>query len=241
VKIAVIIPSRYDSSRFPGKPLALIKGKPLIQHTVERVRLCSEIDFVAVATDDKRIYNVVKKLGFNVFMTPKTCKSGTDRVAFTALKFLKNYEIFINVQGDEPFIDFNLIDKLAVLFRNYKSITCATAAFPINEEIVIKNPNTVKIVFDKRKYALYFSRFAIPYNRDNIIGVQYYKHVGIYGYNRKFLLEFYRNKTSFLERAENLEQLRILEYGKKIKIVITKYDSIGVDTSEDISRIEKYL
>jgi 3-deoxy-manno-octulosonate cytidylyltransferase (CMP-KDO synthetase) len=240
MRTAVIIPSRYGSSRFPGKPLALIKGKPLIQRVVERVKNCKNVDFIAVATDDKRIYDAVKSLGFNVFMTPKTCKSGTDRVAFTASKFLKNCEIFINTQGDEPLIDPKLIDTLVVLLKKDEFLKYVTAAFPITEEEIVKNPNVVKVVFDKDGYALYFSRFAIPYNRDNT-KVKYYKHMGIYGYKRDFLLKFAKDRMSSLEKAESLDQLRALENGKKIKVVVAKKDSIGVDTLEDISKVERYL
>ena len=240
MKTAVIIPSRYGSSRFPGKPLELIKGKPLVQRTVERVKRCKEVDFVAVATDDKRIHDAVQKLGFNVFMTPDKCKSGTDRTAFTALRFLKNYDNFINVQGDEPLIDPKLVDELAVSLKKTKSLEYITAAFPLKEESVINNPNVVKVVFDKDGYALYFSRFAIPYNEDNS-KIKYYKHMGIYGYKRNFLLEFSKSKMSSLEKAENLEQLRALENGKRIKIVVAKHDSIGVDMPSDILKVEKYL
>jgi 3-deoxy-manno-octulosonate cytidylyltransferase (CMP-KDO synthetase) len=240
VKTTIIIPSRYGSSRFPGKPLILIKGKPLIQHTLERVKKCEEVDFVAVVTDDKRIYNVIKKLGFNVFMTPETCKSGTDRIAFAASKFLKNYDIFINVQGDEPLIDTKLIDDVVVLLKKNKSLEYVTAAFPIVKKKVIEDPNNVKVVFDKYGYALYFSRFAIPYNRDNV-NIKYYKHIGLYGYKRKFLLDFSKRGVSFLEEAESLEQLRALENGKRIRVVVARYDSIGVDTPDDILKIEKYL
>jgi 3-deoxy-manno-octulosonate cytidylyltransferase (CMP-KDO synthetase) len=238
MKTAVIIPSRYGSSRFPAKPLAQVNGKLLVQRTVEQVKRCMEVDFVAVATDDKRIYNTVKNLGFNVLMTPKTCRSGTDRIAFAATKYLKNYEIFINAQGDEPLIDPKLIDTLATWLKKEKSLECITAAFPMAEETAIKNPNIVKVVFDKNGYALYFSRSAIPYNRDST-KVKYYKHMGIYGYKRKFLLEFSKSKMSVLEKAESLEQLRALENGKKIKVVIAKHDSLGVDMPEDILKIER--
>ncbi|GMO67038.1 MAG: 3-deoxy-manno-octulosonate cytidylyltransferase [Endomicrobiia bacterium] len=240
MKVAVIIPSRYGSRRFPGKPLILIKEKPLIQHTLEQVKKCKKVDFMAVVTDDERIYNVVKKLGFSVFMTPETCKSGTDRIAFAASKFLKSYDIFVNVQGDEPLIDTKLIDELAVLLKKDKSLEYVTAAFQIVEKEVIESPNNVKVVFDKYGYALYFSRFAIPYNRDNT-NVRYYKHIGVYGYKKKFLLDFSKNSVSFLEKAENLEQLRALENGKKIKVIVAKCDSIGIDTPGDILKVEKYL
>ncbi|MDR3306827.1 MAG: 3-deoxy-manno-octulosonate cytidylyltransferase [Endomicrobium sp.] len=240
MKTAAVIPSRYGSSRFPGKPLAMIKGKPLIQHTIEQVKKCKEIDYIAVATDDKRIYDFVKSLKVDVFMTPKTCKSGADRIAFVASKFLKSCGIFINVQGDEPLIDPDLIDELAKSLKKDKTVEYITAAFPVKDNASINNPNVVKVVFDKNMYALYFSRFAIPFNRDGL-KTRYYKHMGIYGYKRKFLLDFSKGKDSILEKAESLEQLRALENGKKIKIVASKKDSLGVDTPKDIAKVEKYL
>jgi 3-deoxy-manno-octulosonate cytidylyltransferase (CMP-KDO synthetase) len=241
MKTAVVIPSRYASTRLPGKPLMLIKGKPLVQHTIERVMNCKKIDFVAVATDDRRVCNMVKSLGFKAFMTPATCRSGTDRVAFLAQNFLSDCEIFINVQCDEPLIDPELIDTLTILIKNDKSLEYVTAAYPIEGESAIKSTDVVKVVFDKNNDALYFSRFAIPYNRDIISGVKYYKHIGVYGYKRDFLLEFSKSEMSSLEKAENLEQLRALENAKKVKIVIAKQDSLSVDTVEDVLEIEKYL
>ncbi|MDR1195008.1 MAG: 3-deoxy-manno-octulosonate cytidylyltransferase [Endomicrobium sp.] len=240
MKTAVVIPSRYASTRFPGKPLALINGKTLIQRVIERAGKCKEIDLVAVATDDKRIYDAVKSYGCKVFMTPKTCKSGTDRLAFAAKKYLSGYGIFINVQGDEPLIDPVLIDSLAFELKKNKKLEFITAAFPIKKEEDINNPNIVKTVFDKDGYALYFSRYAIPYNRDKAKNVKYFKHMGIYGYKRDFLINFAKSKPSMLEKAENLEQLRALESGKKIKIIISGADSIGVDSPEDILKIEKF-
>ncbi|MDR1474076.1 MAG: 3-deoxy-manno-octulosonate cytidylyltransferase [Endomicrobium sp.] len=240
MKTTVVIPSRYGSSRFPGKPLAMIRGKPLLQHTIEQVIKCKEVDYISVATDDKRIYDFVRSLKFNVFMTPETCKSGTDRLAFVASKFLKNYENFINVQGDEPLIDPDLIDNLARSLKKNKRVEYITAAFPIKDKNSINNPNIVKVVFDKNMDVLYFSRFAIPYNRDNS-KVKYYKHIGIYGYKKKFLLEFSKSKSSSLEKAENLEQLRPLENAKKIRIILAKKDSVEVDSPGDIAKVEKYL
>jgi 3-deoxy-manno-octulosonate cytidylyltransferase (CMP-KDO synthetase) len=240
MKTAVIIPSRYGSSRFPGKPLAVIKGKPLIEHTVEQVKKCKKVDYIAVATDDKRIYNFVKSLKIDVFMTPKACKSGTDRIVFVASRFLKRFGIFINVQGDEPLIDPMLIDEIIKSFKKDNAIEYITAAFPIKDVDSINNPNVVKVVFNKDMYALYFSRFAIPFNRDGL-KIKYYKHMGIYGYKRKSLLDFSKTKNTFLERTESLEQLRVLENGKKIKIVVSKKDSIGVDTPKDLVKVEKYL
>lgn len=240
IKTAVIIPSRYGSVRFPGKPLALIKGKPLIRHVLERVSKCKNVDFFAVATDDERIYEAVKTLGHNVFMTPKTCKSGTDRIAYVAEKYLRQYKIFLNVQGDEPLIDPVLIDELAQELKKNKELEFVTAAFPLKKEEDIKNPNIVKVIFDKDGYALYFSRSLIPYNRDNK-KVKYYKHMGIYGYKRDFLIDFSKSKTSILEKAECLEQLRALENGKKVKIIISGKDSAGVDTPGDALKIERLL
>lgn len=240
MKTAVIIPSRYGSSRFPGKPLALIKGKPLIKHVLDRVVKCKNIDFFAVATDDKRIYDAVKSMGHNVFMTPKTCKSGTDRVAFIAQEYLGDYKIFINVQGDEPLIDPKLIDNLAAELKNNKETEFVTAAFQIKKESEVKNPNSVKVVFDKDGNALYFSRSLIPYNKDNK-KIKYYKHIGIYGYKRNFLISFSKTDMSILEKAESLEQLRALENGKKIKVIISGKDSVGVDTPEDALKVERLL
>jgi 3-deoxy-manno-octulosonate cytidylyltransferase (CMP-KDO synthetase) len=240
MKTAVIIPSRYDSVRFPGKPLALIKGKPLIERVLERVSRCRHVDFIAVATDDERIADAVKKTGYSVFMTPKACKSGTDRVAFTAKNFLSGYKIFINVQGDEPLTEPALVDWIAIELKNDKKLECVTAAYPIKKEEDVKNPNIVKVVCDKEGYALYFSRSLIPYNRDNS-RVKYYKHLGIYGYKRDFLIEFSESSKAILEKAENLEQLRALENGKKIKVVKAGKDSVGVDVPSDILKIEELI
>lgn len=240
MKTAVIIPSRYASSRFPGKPLALIKGKPLIQYVLEQVKKCKSIDFIAVATDNKEIFEKVKNLGFEAFMTPENCKSGTDRIAYVAQKHLKEYEVFINAQGDEPLIDTELIDNLADELKKNKELEYITAAYPLKKEEDIKDSNNVKVVFDKDRYALYFSRSLIPYNRDDS-KVKYYKHMGIYGYKREFLIEFSKTPVAILEKAENLEQLRALENGKRIKIIISGKDSVGVDVPEDVLKVEKLL
>ncbi|MDR1928746.1 MAG: 3-deoxy-manno-octulosonate cytidylyltransferase [Endomicrobium sp.] len=238
MKIAVIIPSRYGSSRFPGKSLILIKGKPVVQYVLEKIKMCKNIDFFAVATDDQRIYNVVKNLGFNAFMTLKNCKTGTDRIAFVAKKFLKDYNIFINVQCDEFLLNSKSVDRLAISFKNDKHLEYATLACHINKQSAIKNPNIVKVVFDKNKYALYFSRFAIPYNRD-IKKIKHYKHIGIYGYQRKVLLKFSRIRMSSLEIAENLEQLRALENKIKIKIIVVRDNSLSIDVPEDVLKVEE--
>lgn len=241
MKTAVIIPARYASTRFPGKPLALIKGKPLILHVVEKVAKCKGIDFVAVATDDKRIFDTVKKAGFNVYMTPADLKSGTDRVAFAAKKYLKNFDIFINVQGDEPLIDKKLVEKMALTFKKDKTVEYLTAAYKMSPSDDYKNPNTVKIIFDKNMHAIYFSRFPVPYLRDENLKIDHYKHIGVYGYRRDFVIWFSKTKQTSLERAESLEQLRALENGKKIKIIITDKDFKDVNVPADVSGVEKLL
>jgi 3-deoxy-manno-octulosonate cytidylyltransferase (CMP-KDO synthetase) len=240
MKTAVIIPARYGSSRFPGKPLALIKGKPLIWRVLERVSLCKRVDVIAVATDDKRIYDAVKETEYGVFMTPNSCKSGTDRIAFAAKEYLKDCGIFINVQGDEPLIDPSLVDRLAKELNKDEKLEYITAAYPVKNGEDVKNPNIVKVVSDKKGYAVYFSRSLIPYNRDNG-KIKYYKHIGIYGYKRDFLFHFAASKPSFLEKAENLEQLRAIENGHKIKVIISKKDSAGVDVPSDIEKIERHI
>jgi len=239
-KVAVVIPARYGSTRFPGKPLALIKGKPLVQRVLERIKQCKNINLAAVATDDQRIYDAVKGLGFEVFMTPETCKSGTDRIAFVAQKYLLDCDIFINVQGDEPLIDPALVDALASELLKNDSLECITAAFPISRKEDIENPNIVKVVFDQNGYALYFSRSPIPYNRDNGAH-EYFKHIGIYGYKRDFVINFAKSPSTALEKAESLEQLRALEAGKKIKVIKALKDSIGVDSPSDIAKVERQI
>ena len=241
MKTAVVIPARYKSSRFPGKPLYLINGKPLILHVVSKVSKCKFVDFVAVATDDKRIYNTVKNAGYNVFMTPATLKSGTDRVAFVAKNFLTKYNIFINVQGDEPLIDTKLVEKIVKEFNKDKKLEYLTVAYKMKSTDDYVNPNTVKVVFDKNMYALYFSRFPIPFLRDTKSKTDYYKHIGIYGYTRKFICEFTKTKQTKLEVAESLEQLRALEQGKKIKIVISKKDLQDVNVLEDIQKVKNLM
>lgn len=243
MKIAIVVPARYASSRFPGKPLYLINNKPLILHVVSKVSKCKNIDTVVVATDDKRIFDVVKNAGYTVFMTPKNLKSGTDRVAYVAKKYLSKYDAFINVQGDEPLIDTKLVEKMAEEFRNNKKTEYLTAAYKMKQNDDVSSPNTVKVIFDKNMYALYFSRFPIPFVRDekNKNKVSYYKHIGVYGYTKKFVCEFTKSKQTSLEIAESLEQLRALEQGKKIKIIISKKDFHDVNVIEDVSKVKKYL
>jgi len=243
IKTAVVIPARYASSRFPGKPLYSINGKPLIIHVVSKVSKCKGIDCVAVATDDKRIFDVVKEAGYTVFMTPTTLKSGTDRVAYVANKYLKNCNVFINVQGDEPLIDKKLVEKMAEEFKKDKKLEYLTVAYKMKSGDDVSNPNIVKVIFDKNRYALYFSRFPIPYVRDekNKNKAEYYKHIGVYGYTKKFVCEFTKTKQTKLEITESLEQLRALEQGKKIKIIISNKDLQDVNVIEDVDKVKKIL
>lgn len=242
MKTAVVIPARYASSRFPGKPLFVIKNKPLILHVADKVAKCKNVDCVVVATDDKRIFDVVKEAGYSVFMTPENLKSGTDRVAYVAQKYLKAIDVFINVQGDEPLIDAKLVEQMIDQFKTDKKIEYITAAYKMKPSDDVSNPNTVKVIFDKDMYAVYFSRLPIPYLRDKGKNkIDYYKHIGVYGYRKNFVIDFSKMKQTDLEKAESLEQLRALENGKKIKIVMSAKDLQDVNVFEDIAKVEKKL
>jgi len=245
-KIAVIIPSRYGSTRFEAKPLALIAGKPMIQMVYERAAQAECITDIAVATDDERIFNAVKKFRGNAIMTSESNRSGTDRAAEAAEKMgLKPDDIIVNVQGDQPLIDPRCLNKviseqLSLNIENSEHIM-STPVFKIVNRDEITNPKDVKVTFDNMGFALYFSRSPIPYGRDPGICFDTYKHLGVYAYTRKFLDIFRNLPEGRLEKIEKLEQLRALEYGYKIKVVITEYDSPEVDLPDDIVRIEKIL
>lgn len=239
----VVIPARYDSIRFPGKPLALINGKTMIRHVYERAKEASKIKDVFVATDDERIVKEVINFGGNYCYTSKGHRSGTDRIA-EALKeiekkgYLKDEkDIIVNLQGDEPLIHPPLLDYLAEQMT-VGSLLMATFAKLVENEEDIANPNIVKVVFDKNYDALYFSRCPIPFQRNNY---KVYKHIGLYGYSKDFLRQFTSLEPTPLETAEGLEQLRALENGFKIRILITDRETIGVDNPEDIERVEKWI
>ena len=236
-KVVAVIPARYQSTRFPGKPLAVIAGKSMIQRVYEQVKQISNIARVVVATDDERIFSAVKQFQGEAVMTGD-CSCGTERV----YEAIKNYpcDIVINVQGDEPLIKPEMINELVNVFAD-DSVVMATLCKEITEIDDINDPNIVKVVRDKNADALYFSRYPIPFNRDKQSGVKYYKHIGIYGYKKEFLKKYVQTEKTLLEIAENLEQLRVLENGCKIKVKETIYDSIGVDTPEDILRIEEEM
>lgn len=235
--IVAVMPARYHSTRFPGKPLAVIAGKPMIQRVYEQVKQVNDIDEIIVATDDERIYSTVLRFDGKAVMTGK-CSCGTERV----YEAVKDYlcDVVINIQGDEPLIKPEMINELITVFED-DSVEMATLCKEITENADIDNPNIVKVVRDKNDNALYFSRYPIPFNRDKRNGVKYFKHIGVYGYKKHFLKKYIQTEKTLLETAENLEQLRVLECGYKIKVKETIYDSIGVDVPEDILKIEEEI
>lgn len=238
-KTAVIIPARWGSTRFPGKPLHPLAGKPLIQHVWEKAVRAKGIDTVIVATDDMRIAEAAFDFGAEVALTSPKCVSGTDRCA-EVTKRITGISHIINVQGDEPMIDPRLIASLAHTLAENKDVPMVTAATPFQAGDNPENPNAVKVVLNRAGDALYFSRSCVPFVRDGG-GFPFLRHLGIYGYTRKFLLEFVKWRTGKLEKTESLEQLRALENGTKIRVVQTKHVSIGVDTPEDALTAEKLL
>ena len=239
-KVAVVIPARYGSTRFPGKPLFRIAGKPLIQHVWERCGKARGITAIIVATDDMRIAEAAFAFGAEVSMTSPKHRSGTDRCAEVA-KRLHGYSHIINVQGDEPLIDPALISRLAKTLTADKSIEMITAANVFGSDEDAGNPNAVKVVLDRQSNALYFSRSAIPFIRADGCEAPFYRHQGIYGYSVKFLLQFVKWKPGVLEQCEQLEQLRALENAARIRVVLTKTASLGVDAPEDAALVERLL
>ncbi len=234
----VVIPARYGSTRFEGKPLAKILGKPLIQWVYEGVKESKKADKIIIATDSERIAECVQSFGAEAVMTPKECPSGTDRVA-KALKILNiKAEFVVNVQGDEPLIKGQHVDLVFSYLREEPQCIISLKKEITNEEEYI-NPNVVKVVCDKKGYALYFSRAPIPYFRKKISKA--FKHIGVYGYHWDILFKFVNLTPTELELTEGLEQLRAMENGIKIKLIETEYEGIGVDTPEDIEIVEKLL
>jgi 3-deoxy-manno-octulosonate cytidylyltransferase (CMP-KDO synthetase) len=237
-KIVGIIPARWGSTRFPGKALHGIAGKPLIRHVWERCLEADCLDQVVIATDDMRIAEVGFNFGAEVAVTAADHPSGTDRVAEVARK-LKKASIILNIQGDEPLVDPALLRRLVRKLQDNRNIPIITAATPISPKELLSE-NNVKVVMDRRGDALYFSRSAIPFRRGTN-EIPSYKHLGIYGYRRKALLEFVRMSPGSLEQAEQLEQLRALENGLKIRVVVSETGSIGVDTPEDATEVERLI
>ncbi|QDF66930.1 3-deoxy-manno-octulosonate cytidylyltransferase [Shewanella sp. SNU WT4] len=240
--VTLIIPARFGSSRFPGKPLAPICGKPMIQHVYERASLAKGLDNIYVATDDERIKQAVESFGGKVVMTDSNAASGTDRLEQAAqILNLAEDELIINLQGDQPMIDPICIEQLISLFNaNPGEFEMATLGVEIFSEEQRNDPMLVKMVFDNQHHAIYFSRNRIPYGRDTN-DYPVYKHLGIYAYTRRFLHTFATLPVGRLEDLEKLEQLRALENGHKIKIAIGAFDSPEVDTPADIRKCEQLL
>ena len=243
-KIIGIIPARWGSTRFPGKSLHPIAGKPLVQHVWERCREARKLDGVIIATDDMRIAEAAFAFGAEVAMTRDDHQSGTDRIAEVAARLGKSVSHVINIQGDEPTVSPALIDKLAGALRRDASLEMVTAANVLTDPAEITNPNCVKVVLAKNGDALYFSRSVIPHPfgaAPDLSGTTYHRHQGIYGYERRFLARFVRWKPSGYERAERLEQLRALEHGVRVRVLVTDHASVGVDAPDDVARVEDLL
>ncbi len=235
-----IIPARWASSRFPGKPLHLIAGKPLVQHVYDRVSQCKSLTQVIIATDDERIERVCKNFGATVCMTDPSHESGTDRIAEVATQF-PDADALMNLQGDEPLIDPELVDELANALIEDPRLEMITAGSPLEDLSLQNDPNVVKLVLNRRMEALYFSRSPLPHQRNSPPDIQVYRHLGIYGYQRQFLERFISLPPSMLERTESLEQLRALEDGARIKVILTNHQAPGVDTPEQADLIESLL
>ncbi len=245
MKIAGIIPARYASTRFPGKSLAVIGGKTVIQRVYEQAVQAVKLDYVIVATDDEAIFKHVESFGGKAVMTSVAHKNGTQRVNEAAGMLDDDFDVVINIQGDEPFIDPAKIDALAEVFAD-NAVEIASLYKRIDEDSDIFNENIVKVVMDNQYNALYFSRSALPFLRNIektkwIKSFDFYKHIGVYAYRRSVLKEIVDLQPSAIEKAESLEQLRWLSAGFKIKMVETKSDSIGIDTYDDLRKAMEFI
>lgn len=239
MKVTAFIPARYQSTRFEGKPLAPIQGKPMIQHVIDRARSCPELSEIYVATDDERIARCVADIGGQVVMTHKGHRSGTDRICEAAEKVgLDDSDIVVNIQGDQPLFHPSAVTRLVAPLTEDPSLPMSTLKCRITAREDIQNPNQVKVVTDTRGHALYFSRSPIPFYRDAPSGGVFYKHLGFYGFRMHFLRRFTHLPEGLLESAEKLEQLRALEQGFRIRVVETAFNSVEVDVPEDIRRVE---
>lgn len=243
-KVVAIIPARYHSNRFEGKPLALINGKSMIQHVYERALAVPMLEKVAVATDDGRIAECVKSFGGTVVMTSRDHVSGTDRLAEAAsILDIPEQDVVVNIQGDQPLFDQEVVQQVAGPLLEDPALPMSTLIYKIIRNEEITDPNHVKTVFDRNGYALYFSRSAIPFQRnpEEPVAPTYYKHLGFYAYRKGFLLTFVSLPEGEWERFEKLEQLRALEFGYRIKVVLTEHDSIEVDTPKDLLRVQEMM
>ncbi|WP_054850905.1 3-deoxy-manno-octulosonate cytidylyltransferase [Olleya sp. ITB9] len=239
MKIIAMIPARYSASRFPGKLMKDLGGKPVITRTYEATVDTKLFDDVVVVTDSDIIYDEINKIGGHVLMSKKEHECGSDRIA-EAVQDL-DIDIVINVQGDEPFTDAESLKKLIQVFKEDKDQIVDLASLMVNisnwEEI--KNPNTVKVIVDQQDFALYFSRSPIPYPRDEAVAVKYFKHKGVYAFRKQAILDFYNLPMLTLEASEKIECIRYLEYGKRIKMVETDIEGVEIDTPEDLERAKK--
>lgn len=238
MKFLGVIPSRYASTRLEGKPLKDICGHTMVEWVYKRA-LKSKLDGVVVATDDERIVDQVKSFGGNVILTRKDHINGTSRIAEVCETYT-DYDVIVNIQGDEPLIEPDMINSIIDSFIEDNTIPMSTLKYKLTDMAEIENPNAVKVVTDKNDFAIYFSRSVIPYPR-NLNMDNYYKHVGIYGYKRDFVMEYAKMASTSLELSESLEQLRVLENGYKIKVLETPYKIIGVDTQEELERVREYI
>ncbi|MCM8790015.1 MAG: 3-deoxy-manno-octulosonate cytidylyltransferase [Candidatus Omnitrophica bacterium] len=236
-----VIPARYSSTRFEGKVLTNILGKPMLQHVWERAKQALILDELIIACDNQLVYDTAKGFGAEVVMTSKDHISGTDRIAEVVNPL--DVKIVVNIQGDEPLIHPTMIDSVARALLDNKEICMATVMKKIDSVETINDPDVVKVVVDRHNFALYFSRVAIPFRAETseIEKPVYYKHIGLYAYTKDFLFTYKNIPASTLEKTEKLEQLRVLEEGFKIKVIETKYDTVGVDTPEDLKRAEKAI
>ncbi|MFH1756569.1 MAG: 3-deoxy-manno-octulosonate cytidylyltransferase [Pseudomonadota bacterium] len=242
MKVYGIIPARYGSTRLPAKVLADIAGKPLIQWVYERARKSPSLDRLVVATDDERIAERVRSFGGEVLETSPAHPSGTDRVCEAArILRAQDEDLIVNIQGDQPLFESAMIDELVEPLRNDPSINMGALVYPVCTPEELANPSVVKVVFDRKGFALYFSRSPMPYVLSTSSKPRYYKHIGPYAYRMEFLTKFTQMERGVLEQAESLEQLRALEHGYRIKVVETKFDSQEVDTSEDLEKVRKIM
>lgn len=238
MKIACIIPSRYASTRLPGKPLRMIAEQTLIHRVYNRAILAKSPDIVVVATDYRAIAEEVEGFGGRVVMTAVNHPTGTDRLAEVAEQ-LTDYDIIVNVQGDEPFIDPNVIDRLAKMLIEHENLDMVTAAAPLKKE-EYQDASAVKVVVNQKGEALYFSRALIPYPREGF-AMPPLKHIGVYAYRRSFLLTYAKTEQTPLEKTESLEQLRALETGHKIGVIRIETEDIGIDTEEDLKKANEFF
>lgn len=239
MKTVGVIPARFKSTRFPGKVLALIHGKPMIQLVWQQAKKCELLNDLWIACDHPDVYRTALGFGAEAVMTSPDHPSGSDRIAEVVGKM--DCDLVVNIQGDEPFIQPKVIDQLVEALKNDPQSSMATVIKEIRSQEDVNNPNVVKVVIDRQNYAMCFSRSAIPYNRnaDQPPGLKYFKHLGLYAYRKKFLMAYKDWPKSMLESAEQLEQLRVLEAGHKIKTIQTDTESLAVDTPEDLERILK--